>query len=190
MIGSGSSRAERNCCCCWRWRRWSREFIRTLKARLQTRRGPGIFQPYRDLGKLFRKGMVIPETASWIFAATPWIVVLQHSSGGTDDSHGCRRGAARLVRRRAGGDLPAWAGPFLSGAERTRYRQLLRRPGQQPRNDHLGAGRTGHDAGHLHRRHRRGLDQPERDRQAPPLDKTGAFLLPRRCSPSPRWRWC
>jgi formate hydrogenlyase subunit 4 len=48
--------------------------IRTLKARLQTRRGPSIFQPYKDLLKLFRKGMVIPETASWIFAATPWIV--------------------------------------------------------------------------------------------------------------------
>jgi len=48
--------------------------IRTLKARLQTRRGPGILQPYRDLGKLFRKGMVVPETTSWIFAATPWVV--------------------------------------------------------------------------------------------------------------------
>ena len=45
--------------------------IRTLKARMQTRRGPGILQPYRDLGKLFGKGMVVPETASWIFAATP-----------------------------------------------------------------------------------------------------------------------
>ena len=48
--------------------------IRAMKARLQIRRGPGIFQPYRDLYKLFRKGMVIPETASWIFTATPWIV--------------------------------------------------------------------------------------------------------------------
>jgi formate hydrogenlyase subunit 4 len=48
--------------------------IRTLKARMQTRRGPGILQPYRDLGKLFGKGMVVPETASWIFAATPWVV--------------------------------------------------------------------------------------------------------------------
>jgi len=48
--------------------------IRTLKARLQTRRGPGILQPYRDLRKLFSKGMVIPETASWIFTATPWVV--------------------------------------------------------------------------------------------------------------------
>ena len=49
-------------------------FSRTLKARLQTRRGPGILQPYRDLAKLLRKGMVIPDTASWIFAATPYVL--------------------------------------------------------------------------------------------------------------------
>jgi formate hydrogenlyase subunit 4 len=48
--------------------------IKTLKARLQLRRGPGILQPYRDLYKLFRKGMVLPETASWIFSATPYVV--------------------------------------------------------------------------------------------------------------------
>jgi formate hydrogenlyase subunit 4 len=49
-------------------------FSRTFKARLQTRRGPDIFQPYRNLHKLLRKGMVIPETASWIFAATPYVL--------------------------------------------------------------------------------------------------------------------
>ena len=49
-------------------------FIRTLKARLQTRRGPSVLQPYRDLYKLWRKGMVIPETASWIFTATPYVL--------------------------------------------------------------------------------------------------------------------
>jgi formate hydrogenlyase subunit 4 len=48
--------------------------IKTMKARLQTRRGPDILQSYRDIFKLFRKGMVIPETASWIFCATPYIV--------------------------------------------------------------------------------------------------------------------
>lgn len=48
--------------------------IKTLKARLQTRRGPGLLQSYRDIFKLLRKGMVIPETASWIFSATPYIV--------------------------------------------------------------------------------------------------------------------
>ena len=49
-------------------------FSRTLKARLQTRRGPSVWQPYRDLYKLVRKGMVIPDTASWIFSATPWVL--------------------------------------------------------------------------------------------------------------------
>jgi formate hydrogenlyase subunit 4 len=50
--------------------------IKTLKARLQTRRGPGLLQPYRDLYKLLRKGMVIPDTASWLFSATPYAVFL------------------------------------------------------------------------------------------------------------------
>jgi formate hydrogenlyase subunit 4 len=48
--------------------------IKTLKARLQTRRGPGVLQSYRDIFKLLRKGMVIPDTASWIFSATPYVV--------------------------------------------------------------------------------------------------------------------
>ena len=48
--------------------------IKTLKARLQTRRGPGVLQPYQDIFKLLRKGMVVPETASWIFSATPYMV--------------------------------------------------------------------------------------------------------------------
>jgi formate hydrogenlyase subunit 4 len=48
--------------------------IRTMKARFQARRGPGTLQPYQELLKLFRKGMVIPETASWIFDATPYVV--------------------------------------------------------------------------------------------------------------------
>jgi formate hydrogenlyase subunit 4 len=49
-------------------------FSRTLKARLQTRVGPPVLQPYHDLYKLSRKGMVIPETASWIFSATPYVL--------------------------------------------------------------------------------------------------------------------
>ncbi|MGB9609581.1 MAG: respiratory chain complex I subunit 1 family protein [Bryobacteraceae bacterium] len=48
--------------------------IRTAKARLQTRRGPSLLQPYRDLARLLRKGMVIPETASFIFVAAPFIL--------------------------------------------------------------------------------------------------------------------
>jgi formate hydrogenlyase subunit 4 len=49
-------------------------FSKTLKARLQTRRGPGLLQPYYDLHKLLRKGVVISETASWIFVWTPYVL--------------------------------------------------------------------------------------------------------------------
>ncbi|MDE2285238.1 MAG: NADH-quinone oxidoreductase subunit H [Hyphomicrobiales bacterium] len=42
-----------------------------FEERVQLARGPGIFQPYRDLWKLFHKQIVIPNTASWIFWVTP-----------------------------------------------------------------------------------------------------------------------
>jgi formate hydrogenlyase subunit 4 len=48
--------------------------IKTLKARLQMRRGPSLLQSYSDIYKLLRKGMVIPDTASWLFSATPYVV--------------------------------------------------------------------------------------------------------------------
>ncbi|MGH7074358.1 MAG: NADH-quinone oxidoreductase subunit H, partial [Stellaceae bacterium] len=45
--------------------------ILQFQERVQRARGPGIFQPYRDLWKLFHKEQVIPETASWLFWVTP-----------------------------------------------------------------------------------------------------------------------
>jgi len=48
--------------------------IRKVKARLQLRRGAGVFQPYLDLDKLFRKQPVVSSTTSWIFTATPYIL--------------------------------------------------------------------------------------------------------------------
>ncbi|HEU4684247.1 MAG TPA: NADH-quinone oxidoreductase subunit H [Nitrospira sp.] len=48
--------------------------IRKVKARFQCRRGAGLFQPYADLLKLFRKQPVVSTTASWIFTVTPYIV--------------------------------------------------------------------------------------------------------------------
>lgn len=39
--------------------------------RVQRARGPGIFQPYRDLWKLFHKQIVAPDTASFIYWITP-----------------------------------------------------------------------------------------------------------------------
>jgi formate hydrogenlyase subunit 4 len=45
-----------------------------LKEIVQSRRGPSIFQPYRDLRKLFHKDEVVSEQASWIFRVTPHVV--------------------------------------------------------------------------------------------------------------------
>jgi len=56
--------------------------IRKVKARLQCRRGAGVFQPYADLAKLFRKQPVVSSTTSWIFTATPFILFASTLSAG------------------------------------------------------------------------------------------------------------
>jgi formate hydrogenlyase subunit 4 len=48
--------------------------LNRLKEMVQSRRGPSIFQPYRDLRKLFHKDQVFSEQSSWIFRFTPYIV--------------------------------------------------------------------------------------------------------------------
>jgi formate hydrogenlyase subunit 4 len=45
-----------------------------LKEMMQSKRGPSIFQPYRDLWKLFHKDEIVSEESSWIFRFTPYIV--------------------------------------------------------------------------------------------------------------------
>jgi formate hydrogenlyase subunit 4 len=45
-----------------------------LKEIVQSKRGPSIFQPYRDLRKLFQKDEIVSEESSWIFRFTPYIV--------------------------------------------------------------------------------------------------------------------
>jgi formate hydrogenlyase subunit 4 len=49
--------------------------IQQMKARLQCRRGAGVFQPYRDLVKLLRKSTVQADTASGLFRAVPVFVL-------------------------------------------------------------------------------------------------------------------
>ena len=49
--------------------------IQKIKARLQCRQGAGVLQPYRDLGKLFRKGTVQADTASGFFWSIPMLVL-------------------------------------------------------------------------------------------------------------------
>jgi formate hydrogenlyase subunit 4 len=48
--------------------------INRLKEMVQSKRGPSILQPYRDIWKLFHKDQVISEQSSWIFRFTPYVV--------------------------------------------------------------------------------------------------------------------
>ena len=48
--------------------------VRKVRARILSRRGPSLIQPYRDLARLLRKEAVIAESASWLFRAVPYIV--------------------------------------------------------------------------------------------------------------------
>jgi len=50
-------------------------FIQKCKARLQCRRGASVWQSYRDLAKLLRKGTVQSDTASAFFRAIPVLVL-------------------------------------------------------------------------------------------------------------------
>jgi formate hydrogenlyase subunit 4 len=45
-----------------------------LKEIVQSRRGPSVLQPYRDIWKFFHKDEVVSDQASWIFRATPYLV--------------------------------------------------------------------------------------------------------------------
>jgi formate hydrogenlyase subunit 4 len=47
--------------------------IARLKEIIQSKRGPSIFQPYRDLWKLFHKDEVVSDRASWVFRFTPYL---------------------------------------------------------------------------------------------------------------------
>jgi formate hydrogenlyase subunit 4 len=44
-----------------------------LKEMIQSKRGPSIFQPYRDLWKLLHKDEIVSEQSSWIFRFTPYL---------------------------------------------------------------------------------------------------------------------
>jgi len=48
--------------------------IKKTKAKFQNRQGANIFQPYKDLWKLFHKDEVISSEASWIFKFAPFII--------------------------------------------------------------------------------------------------------------------
>jgi formate hydrogenlyase subunit 4 len=49
-------------------------FVRKVKARLLRRQGAPIIQPYRDLGRLLRKEVVLADNASWLFRVAPYMI--------------------------------------------------------------------------------------------------------------------
>jgi len=49
-------------------------WVKMVKCWTQGRTAPGVFQPFRDIRKLFSKEVVLAENASWIFRSTPYIV--------------------------------------------------------------------------------------------------------------------
>src|SRR5574341_1951230 len=58
-------------------------FVQKLKARLQCRSGASVWQPYRDLAKLLRKGTVQSDTASPFFGAIPVLVLAATATAST-----------------------------------------------------------------------------------------------------------
>jgi len=50
--------------------------LNRLKEIVQSKRGPSILQPYRDIWKLFHKDEVVSEESTWIFRFTPYMVFI------------------------------------------------------------------------------------------------------------------
>lgn len=48
---------------------------RVLRAKMHSRRGPGLLQNYRDLAKLMKRQEVISEQSGWIFRLTPYVMI-------------------------------------------------------------------------------------------------------------------
>ncbi|CAM3545819.1 Hydrogenase-4 component C [Vibrio aerogenes CECT 7868] len=51
-------------------------FSRMIRARIHSRRGPGLLQDYRDIVKLLRRQSVAPANAGMIFWMMPWVLIV------------------------------------------------------------------------------------------------------------------
>ncbi len=49
-------------------------WVKMVKCSFQGRTSPSLFQPYRDIRKLFAKDVTLAENASWIFRFTPYLI--------------------------------------------------------------------------------------------------------------------
>jgi hydrogenase-4 component C len=48
-------------------------FSRVMRAKMHNRRGPSLFQNYRDLAKLMKRQQVVSGQAGWVFRLTPYV---------------------------------------------------------------------------------------------------------------------
>ena len=46
---------------------------RMIRARIQSRRGPGVLQDYRDIAKLMKRQNIWPDNAGWVSKAMPYV---------------------------------------------------------------------------------------------------------------------
>jgi NADH:ubiquinone oxidoreductase subunit H len=48
---------------------------RMIRARIQSRRGPGVLQDYRDIAKLMKRQNIWPDNAGWVSKAMPYVLI-------------------------------------------------------------------------------------------------------------------
>ncbi|EFZ55908.1 hydrogenase-4 component C domain protein [Escherichia coli LT-68] len=48
---------------------------RQIRARMHSRRGPGIWQDYREIHKLFKRQEVAPISSGLMFRLMPWVLI-------------------------------------------------------------------------------------------------------------------
>ena len=46
-----------------------------IRARIQSRRGPGVLQDYRDIAKLMKRQNIWPDNAGWVSKAMPYVLI-------------------------------------------------------------------------------------------------------------------
>ena len=118
--------------------------MRQVRARMEGRVGAGVWQPWRDLRKLFRRQPITPVGTTWAFRTAPLVLVGTTLVVAatiplltTDDRAGPGRGPVR-----SGG--AAQCGHGGAGVGGVGHRHRVRWHGRQPGDDRAGAGGADH----------------------------------------------
>ena len=138
---------------------------RKVQARILSRRGPPLLQPYRDLIRLLRKDAVLAENASWLFRVIPYIVFAATWVAAALVPDLRDRADLLLVGRHDRDHRVSGDGALLPRARRPRCRHQLRRHRIEPRGDDRLARRARDADDRVHARADRRLD--------PALDRRG-----------------